>query len=35
MRREVNLTKRVRIGAGLRYCQVVVSANGPSNLMRF
>jgi integrase/recombinase XerD len=28
MHREVNLTKRVRIGAGLRYCQVVVSANG-------
>jgi integrase/recombinase XerD len=28
MHREVNLTKRVRTGAGLRYCPVVVSANG-------
>jgi integrase len=28
MHREVNLTKRVRTSAGLRYCQVVVSGNG-------
>jgi len=28
MHREVNLTKRVRTSAGLRYCPVVVSANG-------
>src|SRR5260370_7729767 len=28
MHREVNLTKRVRTSAGLRYCPVVLSANG-------
>ncbi len=28
MHREVNLTKRVRTNTGLRYCAVVVSANG-------
>jgi integrase len=28
MHREVNLTKRVRISTGLRYCPVVLSANG-------
>jgi integrase/recombinase XerD len=28
MHREVNLTKRIRTRAGLRYCPVVVSANG-------
>jgi site-specific recombinase XerD len=28
MHREVNLTKRIRTSAGLRYCPVVVSANG-------
>jgi integrase/recombinase XerD len=28
MHREVNLTKRVRTSTGLRYCPVVVSANG-------
>ena len=26
--REVNLTKRVQAGNGLRYCPVVLSANG-------
>jgi hypothetical protein len=28
MHREVNLTKRIRTSAGLRYCPVVLSANG-------
>jgi hypothetical protein len=28
MHREVSFTKRVRTSAGLRYCPVVVSANG-------
>jgi hypothetical protein len=28
MHREVNLTKRIRTGTGLRYCPVVLSANG-------
>ena len=26
--REVNLTKRVRTSAGIRFCQVVLAANG-------
>src|ERR1035438_4572096 len=28
MNRRVNLTKRIRTNAGLRYCPVVLSANG-------
>jgi hypothetical protein len=28
MNREVNVTKRVQTAAGLRYCPVVLSANG-------
>jgi hypothetical protein len=28
MHREVNLTKRIRTSTGLRYCPVVLSANG-------
>jgi len=28
MNREVNVTKRVQTTAGLRYCRVVLSANG-------
>ena len=28
MNRQVNLTKRIRTSAGLRYCPVVLSANG-------